>query len=156
MLPFLDQPLVQAYLPIFWFILFATLLRIAADAYGFVLLALYQDRAIAIVAVGGSIASSGLNLTLISLAGLWGAAGAYALTSGGLFAVRYMLSRPAKWLGPPGSDSAGQTGGRQRLRGFVRLGSSPYRLVQHAFANVYEPFARIALQPPWLRCRCRR
>jgi O-antigen/teichoic acid export membrane protein len=112
-LPFLGQPLVQAYLPIFWLILFATLLRIAADAYGFVLLAQHRDRATAIIAVTGSIASSGLNLILISLAGLWGAAGAYAITSGGLFAARYMLSRPAKWLGPPGSDSAGQAGGRQ-------------------------------------------
>jgi len=93
MLPFLDQPLVQDYLPIFWVILFATLLRAAADAYGFALLALHRDRAIAIIALGGAIASAGLNLILTPLAGLWGASAAYVLTSGGLFAARFWQSR---------------------------------------------------------------
>ena len=39
------QPLVEANLPIFWIVLGATLLRVAADGYGFVLLALNRDRA---------------------------------------------------------------------------------------------------------------
>lgn len=94
LVPFLDQPLVQDYLPIFWVILFATLLRVAADAYGFALLALHRDRATAIIALGGAIASAGLNLILTPLAGLWGAAIAFAITSGGLFTARYFFSRP--------------------------------------------------------------
>ena len=96
MIPFLDQPLVDNYLPIFWIILFATLLRTAADAYGLALLALYQDRAIAVIAVGGAVASVLLNLVLTPLAGLWGASIAYALTSGGLFAARYYFSRSGR------------------------------------------------------------
>jgi len=94
MLPYLDRPLVQDYLPVFWVILFATLLRVAADSYGFMLLALHRDRAIAAVAFSGAIASAGLNLMLTPLAGLWGASAAYVMTSGGLFAARYALSRP--------------------------------------------------------------
>ena len=102
MLPFLGQPLVNDYLPLFWVILFATLLRIAADAYGFVLLALHRDRAIAIVALAGAAASAVLNLILTPLAGLWGAAAAYVLTSGGLFAARFYFSRQAKVPAAPG------------------------------------------------------
>ena len=64
-------------------------------ALGFALLALHRDYAIAAVAVAGGIASAILNLILTPLAGLWGAATAYVLTSGGLFAARYVLSRPA-------------------------------------------------------------
>lgn len=96
MLPYLDRPLVQDYLPVFWVILAATLLRIAADSYGFLLLALHRDRAIAIIALGGAIASAALNLLLTPLAGLWGASAAYVLTSAGLFIARYALARPGK------------------------------------------------------------
>jgi len=60
--PFLHQPLVEDYLPIFWMILLATMLRVAADAYGFILLALHRDRTIAGIAAGGAVASAGLNL----------------------------------------------------------------------------------------------
>jgi len=94
MLPYLDRPLVQDYLPAFWVILLATLLRIAADSYGFMLLALHRDRAIALIALSGAIASALLNLVLTPLAGLWGASLAYVLTSAGLFAARYALCRP--------------------------------------------------------------
>ena len=94
LLPYLGQPVVQESLPIFWMVLFATLLRVAADAYGFVLLALNRDRAIAAVAVAGALASAGMNIVLTPLAGLWGAATAYAITSGGLFAARHFFSRP--------------------------------------------------------------
>jgi O-antigen/teichoic acid export membrane protein len=79
-------------------------LRIAADAYGYVLLALHRDRAIAIVALAGAAASAGLNLILTPLAGLWGAAAAYVLTSGGLFAARFYFSRQAK--GPAAASEA--------------------------------------------------
>jgi len=93
-LPFLHQPLMEDYLPIFWMILLATMLRVAADAYGFILLALHRDRAIAVIAAGGAAASAVLNLIFTPLAGLWGASAAYTLTSGGLFAARFLLSRP--------------------------------------------------------------
>ena len=92
-LPFLDQPLVQAYLPVFWVVLGATLLRVGADGYGFVLLALSRDRAIAAIAVAGAAVSAVLNLILTPLAGLMGAAVAYVITSGGLFAARYYFSQ---------------------------------------------------------------
>jgi O-antigen/teichoic acid export membrane protein len=94
LLPLLNQPLAQEHLPVFWLILFATVLRIAADFYGFVLLSLNRDRAIAWVAAGGALASAALNLLLIPAFGLMGAGAAYAVTSGGLFFARYVFSRP--------------------------------------------------------------
>jgi O-antigen/teichoic acid export membrane protein len=94
LLPFLGQPLLHQYLSVFWIVLGATLLRIAADSYGFVLLALNRDHAIAVIAVAGALASAGMNVVLTPLAGLWGAAIAYVITSGGLFAARYFFSRP--------------------------------------------------------------
>jgi O-antigen/teichoic acid export membrane protein len=94
LLPLLNQPLAQEHLPVFWLILFATVLRIAADFYGFVLLSLNRDRAIAWVAAGGALASAALNLLLIPTFGLMGAGAAYAVTSGGLFLARYVFSRP--------------------------------------------------------------
>ena len=95
LLPLLNQPLAQESLPVFWLILLATLLRIAADLYGSVLLALTRDRTIAWVAAAGALASAGLNLVLTPFFGLAGAATAYAMTSGGLFAARLILSRTA-------------------------------------------------------------
>lgn len=95
LLPLLNQPLAEKSLPVFWLILFATVLRIAADLYGFVLLALKRDRTIAWVAAAGALASAGLNLVLTPFFGLAGAATAYVMTSGGLFAARLILSRTA-------------------------------------------------------------
>jgi O-antigen/teichoic acid export membrane protein len=94
LLPLLNQPLAQDNLPVFWLILLATVLRIAADFYGFVLLALKRDRTIAWIAAFGALASAAMNLLLIPLFGLAGAATAYAITSGGLFAARYVFSQP--------------------------------------------------------------
>jgi O-antigen/teichoic acid export membrane protein len=91
--PYLHQPLVQGNLPVFWIVLGATLLRIAADGYGFVLLALNRDRANAAVAIAGALASAALNVVMTPLAGLVGAAMAYAVTSGGSFAARFYCSR---------------------------------------------------------------
>jgi O-antigen/teichoic acid export membrane protein len=96
-LPYLHQPLVQEYLPIFWIVLGATLLRIAADGYGFVLLALNRDRAIAGIALAGAVMSALLNLMLTPLLGLVGAASAYAITSAGLLAARFYFSRSAEF-----------------------------------------------------------
>jgi O-antigen/teichoic acid export membrane protein len=94
LVPFLGQPLVQDHMAIFWIVLGATLLRVAADGYGFVLLALNRDRTIAAIAVAGAVTSAVLNLVFTPLLGLVGAATAYAITSGGLFAARYFFSRP--------------------------------------------------------------
>jgi O-antigen/teichoic acid export membrane protein len=93
LLPFLGRPLLRENLAIFWVILFATLLRIAADGYGFALLALKRDSEIATIALIGALASAAMNCVLTPLAGLWGAAMAYAITAGGLFAIRFYLVR---------------------------------------------------------------
>ena len=54
-----------------------------------------RDRTIAWVAAAGALASAGLNLVLTPFFGLAGAATAYAMTSGGLLAARFVLSRTA-------------------------------------------------------------
>jgi O-antigen/teichoic acid export membrane protein len=92
-LPFLARPLLQDYLPVFWIIMAATLLRIGADGYGFVLFALHRDRIIAALAIGAALASALLNLFLTPLAGLYGAAVAFVITSAVLFAMRYYFSK---------------------------------------------------------------
>jgi O-antigen/teichoic acid export membrane protein len=94
LLPYLGRPLLENYLFVFWIILFATILRIAADGYGYALLALNRDTEIAIIAFVGAIASAVLNAILTPLAGLWGAATAYVITAAGLLAIRYYLTRP--------------------------------------------------------------
>jgi O-antigen/teichoic acid export membrane protein len=94
LLPYLGRPLLENYLFVFWIILFATILRVAADGYGYALLALNRDTEIATIAFVGAIASALLNAILTPLAGLWGAATAYVITAAGLFAVRYYLTRP--------------------------------------------------------------
>ena len=93
LLPFLERPALYDHLAIFWIVLLATALRAAADGYGFVLLALHRDKAIAVISVAGAIASVVFNVALIPLLGLAGAALAYVLTSGGMFAVRYRVTR---------------------------------------------------------------
>ncbi|MBV9968397.1 MAG: oligosaccharide flippase family protein, partial [Xanthobacteraceae bacterium] len=46
LLPYLGRPLLEDYLSVFWMILFATILRVAADGYGYALLALNRDTEI--------------------------------------------------------------------------------------------------------------
>jgi O-antigen/teichoic acid export membrane protein len=94
LLPYLGRPLLENYLFVFWMILFATILRVAADGYGYALLALNRDTEIAIIAFIGAIASAVLNAILTPLAGLWGAATSYVITAAGLLAIRYYLTRP--------------------------------------------------------------
>jgi O-antigen/teichoic acid export membrane protein len=91
----LDRPLLDANLAVFWLILAATFMRIAADGYGFVIYALHQDRAIATIALCGALASAALNFALVPIAGLWGAAAAYLVTAVSLFASRFWISRLA-------------------------------------------------------------
>ena len=95
-LPYLDRPALQANLPIFWLILIATLTRIGADSYAFILLALHRDRAIAVISVAGALASAALNMVLIPILGLAGAGTAYLLTGGGLWAARVWSANSGK------------------------------------------------------------
>jgi O-antigen/teichoic acid export membrane protein len=95
-LPYLDRPALQANLPIFWLILTATLTRVGADTYAFILLALHRDKAIAIISVAGAVASAALNTALIPLMGLAGAGTAYLLTGGGLWAARWWSANSGK------------------------------------------------------------
>jgi O-antigen/teichoic acid export membrane protein len=95
LLTFLDRPLVQDFLPVFWLILVATLLRIGADGYYFAIYAFHRDRALALIAVGGALVSAVLNVVLTPLAGLWGAAFAFTLTSAALLTARFLVTRSA-------------------------------------------------------------
>lgn len=92
-LPYLGRPLLEVNLPVFWVLLGATFLRIAADGYGFALLALHRDRDIAIIALGGAAASAALNAALTPLFGIMGAAIAAVATGAGLFLARYVVCR---------------------------------------------------------------
>ena len=87
-LPFIGRPLLQDYLGVFALILFATLMRIAADGYGYVLLALHRDRAIAAISMSGAALSALLNIVLVPAAGLIGAALAFLLTASSLLTAR--------------------------------------------------------------------
>jgi O-antigen/teichoic acid export membrane protein len=93
LLPYLGRPLLHENLPIFWIVVAATLLRIGADGYGFVLFALQRDRIIAALAVSAAVTSALFNLLLTPLAGLYGASAAFVVTGAGLFALRYYFSR---------------------------------------------------------------
>ncbi|MGZ3411337.1 MAG: lipopolysaccharide biosynthesis protein [Xanthobacteraceae bacterium] len=94
--PLLDRPALQHNVPIFFLILIATLMRIGADCYGFMLLVLHRDHAIAVISVAGAITSAALNVVLIPLFGLSGAALAYLLTGAGLLAVRVWIANAGK------------------------------------------------------------
>ena len=95
LLPVLDRPLLQDYLPVFWIMLVATVMRVGADGYSFALLALHQDRAILVIAVAGAIGSALANVLLVPPLGIYGAALGYVLTSVGLLIARYACSRSA-------------------------------------------------------------
>jgi O-antigen/teichoic acid export membrane protein len=95
-LPYLDRPALQANLPIFWLILLATLTRVGADCYAFILLALHRDRAIAVISVAGAVASAALNMLLIPFLGLAGAGTAYLVTGSGLWMARIWSANAGK------------------------------------------------------------
>ncbi len=100
LLPYLNRPLLSTHLMVFNIIVAATLLRLAADAYNYVLLALHHDRAIAIVNMAGVPISAGLYTLLIPLLGLEGAALSYLITGAFLFAPRWLLSRRYTMMTP--------------------------------------------------------
>jgi O-antigen/teichoic acid export membrane protein len=93
LVPHLDRPLLTAHLSVFGIIVAATLLRLAADSYNFVLLALHHDRAIAATSLVGVPLSAGLTLLLLPYWGLLGAAWAYLLAAGVLLASRLYFGR---------------------------------------------------------------
>lgn len=90
-LALIGRPLLQEYFWLFGLILLATLVRVAADGYGYMLLALRRDFAIAAISLAGVAISALLNVVLIPLAGLFGAGAAYLLTSGSLLAARLRI-----------------------------------------------------------------
>ena len=93
LLPFLQKPLLEDHLWLFAAILIATWLRIAVDKYGYLLLALHRDRAILSASVAGVAVSVVLNLILIQLFGLSGAAAAFLLTGATVLVLEVALSR---------------------------------------------------------------
>jgi O-antigen/teichoic acid export membrane protein len=95
LMTYLDRPLLQQYLPVFWLILVGALLRIGADGYSYAIYAFHRDRSMALIAVGAALVSAVLNTVLTPFAGLWGAALAYILTSGFLLTARFLVSRSA-------------------------------------------------------------
>ena len=97
--PLFGRPLLEQSLAIFWLIMVATMLRIAADGLNFGLYAIRRDRAMAAVSLSGVTASAALNAALIPLAGLAGAGLAYIATAAGLLACRHVLIRDAKFGG---------------------------------------------------------
>lgn len=96
LLPFIERPLLQEYFWVFGVIMLAALVRIAADGYGYMLLALHRDRAIAAIGMSGIVLSAILNAVLIPLMGLLGAAAAYVLTALTLFAARFHVRRRSR------------------------------------------------------------
>lgn len=86
--PLLNRPELQQHTAIYFLILAATLMRIGADCYGFFLLVLHRDHAIAVISIGGAILSVALNIILIPQFGISGAGLAYLLTGAGLLGAR--------------------------------------------------------------------
>ena len=93
MLPLVARAELGQHLAIFWIVAFGTLLRIAADTYGYILYAMRRDAAVAQTSLGATVASASLNLLFIPFAGIVGAAAAYVVTYAGQFAARFVLSR---------------------------------------------------------------
>ncbi len=87
-LPYLDRPLLSQHLPILAIVMIAVMLRIGADGYGFVLYALHHERWIAMTSLAAVALSAALNLALIPLLGLAGAAIAYVAVGGAMLASR--------------------------------------------------------------------
>jgi O-antigen/teichoic acid export membrane protein len=93
MLPFLNRPLLGQNLSLFWIIMAATLLRIGADGYSYLLYSLKRDDATAATSVAGTVMSAALNLILLPMMSVRGAAVAFLLTAAAQFGMRYHLSR---------------------------------------------------------------
>ena len=92
-IPYIDRPLLSAYVPVFAIVVTATVLRVGVDSYNYVLLALHHDRAIAIMSMIAVPLSAVLYALLMVPDGLYGAAIAYLLTCLLLLAPRLVLSR---------------------------------------------------------------
>jgi O-antigen/teichoic acid export membrane protein len=93
MLPYLNRPLLGNHLDVFVGIMLATFLRIASDGYGNVLYALRRDDAIAMTSTAGTAMSGVLNLVLVPVAGVRGAAVAFVVTAALQLGLRHHLAR---------------------------------------------------------------
>jgi O-antigen/teichoic acid export membrane protein len=93
LLPYLKRQLLDDNLAVFWIIMAATLLRICADGYGYLLYANRRDGATAATSVTGTAVSTVLNLLLVPYASVRGAAIAFLLTAAMQFGLRFQLSR---------------------------------------------------------------
>lgn len=97
LLPYLERPLLDSHLLVFDILVAATLMRLAADSYNFVLVALHHDRAIAVINLASVPLCATLHLVLIPIFGLNGAGASYLLAGIILLAPRLILSRkPAR------------------------------------------------------------
>jgi O-antigen/teichoic acid export membrane protein len=94
--PLLGRPLLEQSMAIFWLILIATLLRMAADGVNFGLYAVRRDQAMAVVSLGGVAASAALNAVFIPLMGLTGAGLAYIAIAAAMLWLRYALVRSVR------------------------------------------------------------
>jgi O-antigen/teichoic acid export membrane protein len=83
-------------------------MRMAADFYGLILLALQRDRAIAVVAALNAVFSAAVTAALTVLLGLWGTAIAFALTTTATFIARWWLSTAV--APPDGSEQQSPAG----------------------------------------------
>lgn len=95
LIPYLGRPLLETHLLVLNIIVAATLLRLAADSYNFVLLALHHDKAMAMLSMAGVVIAAVLYMLLIPMFGLEGAATAYLVTGAALLVPRILLSRKA-------------------------------------------------------------
>jgi O-antigen/teichoic acid export membrane protein len=93
LLPFMQKPLLEDHLWLCAAIMIATWLRIAVEKYAYLLLALHRDRTILGASVAGVVVSVVLNVTLIPLFGLSGAALAFFLTGATVLVLEVALSR---------------------------------------------------------------
>lgn len=92
-LPFIGDPLLTDYLPLFWMIVFGALLQLAAEIVAFLLFAARHDRAFTMIVLVGAPISAVANLALIPTVGIYGAAFAYIFTGMVVLALAWTLKR---------------------------------------------------------------
>jgi O-antigen/teichoic acid export membrane protein len=119
LLPYVARPALNDNLAIYWIVIVATLFRIGADAYGYMLYSLRLDTKVAKTSIAATLGSACLNLLLVPYAGIFGAAAAFLLTASAHFAARLYLTKSQGFAKPgarleraPGAPPAGNPGNR--------------------------------------------
>ena len=79
-LPLLDKPQLSQMHLLFAVVIVATIVRLGIDSYNYGLVALHQERLLAILSIAAIPVAAGLQFVLIETTGLYGAAWAYLLT----------------------------------------------------------------------------